>query len=99
MIGGVVVSLPEHRVTLGPNRVGLVLGVVLGGMHLVWALLVAAGVAQDLMDFIFRLHFIRPVYFVEAFDPLRALGLVVLSAASGYCIGAVFALFWNRMRR
>lgn len=99
MIGEVIVSVPKHSGAIAPNRAGLVLGAIVGGIHLLWALLVAAGVAQDLTDFIFRLHFIRPVYVVDAFDPLRAAGLVLLSAASGYCIGAVFAFLWNRIRR
>jgi hypothetical protein len=63
--------------TIGLNATGLAVGSLLGGLHLLWALLVAIGMAQPLMDFIFWLHFIRSVYVIEAFDPLRAAGLVV----------------------
>lgn len=94
-----IVSVSEGRSTIGINRTGLVLGLVLGTMHLLWALLIAAGVAQAVMDFVFRLHFIQPVYVIEPFRLIRALALVLLAAASGYCIGAVFALFWNRFHR
>jgi hypothetical protein len=94
-----IVSVSESRSKIGINRTGLVLGLVLGTMHLLWALLVAAGVAQHVMDFIFRLHFIQPVYVIEPFDPLRALALVLLSACVGYGVGAVFALLWNRLHR
>ena len=38
------------------NEVGLVIGSLMGLFHLVWALLVAIGVAQALMDFIFNVH-------------------------------------------
>jgi hypothetical protein len=51
------------------------------------------------MDVIFRLHFIRPVYVIEPFSLIRALALVLLTAASGYCIGTVFAFLWNRFHR
>lgn len=94
-----VVAVSERPTTIGVKRTGLVLGLVLGAMHLAWALLVAAGVAQMATDFVFWLHFIRPVYVIEAFDPLRAVGLVLLTAACGYCIGAGFALLWNRLHR
>ena len=99
MTNELIVSVSENRSKIGANRAGLALGLVLGAMHLLWALLVAAGAAQPIMDFIFRLHFIRPVYVIERFDPVLALGLVLLTAASGYCIGAGFALLWNRFHR
>jgi hypothetical protein len=77
------------------NSSGISLGLVFGGLHLLWALLVASGVAQPLMDFVFWLHFIRPVYVIEGFDPLRAAGLVLFTATEGYGIGASFAIVWN----
>ena len=94
-----IVSVSESRSKIGINRTGFVLGLVLGTIHLLWALLVAAGVAQLVMDFIFRLHFIQPIYVIEPFSLIRALALVLLTAACGYCIGAVFALLWNRSHR
>lgn len=94
-----IVAVSEGRSRIGINRTGLVLGLVLGTMHLLWALLVAAGVAQAVMDFVFRLHFIRPIYVIEPFSIVQALALVLLTAACGYCIGAVFALLWNRFHR
>lgn len=81
------------------NATGMALAVVTGAIHLVWAVLVAAGVGQRLVDIAFRLHFIRPAYVTDAFDPLRAILLVLLSAAAGYALGAIFALVWNRLPR
>jgi hypothetical protein len=77
---------------LDVGRAGLILGVLLGGLHLPWALLVASGWAQPLMDFIFWLHFIKPIYVIEGFAPLRAASLVLLTGTIGYAIGGACAL-------
>ena len=84
---------------LGVGRAGLALGLLLGGLHLIWALLVASGWAQPLMDFLFWLHFIKPVYVIEGFAPLRAAGLVLLTGTIGYAVGGAYALLWNRMHQ
>jgi hypothetical protein len=95
-----VIGLERHRrKTIGLNKAGLVSALLLGGFHLMWALIVASGFAQPMVDFIFWLHFIRPIYVIEAFDPLRAAGLVLLTAIVGYAIGSALALLWNRVHR
>lgn len=80
-------------------RAGLVLGAVLGGWHLCWSALVAVGWAQPVIDFIFWIHFIKPVYVVEAFDVTRAIVLILVTAAIGFVIGAAFAFLWNVMQK
>ena len=92
-----IISSPHSK--LGVNRAGLVLALLLGGMHFIWALLVAVGWAQPLMDFVFWLHFIRPVYVIEGFDLLRAGGLVLLTGMIGYAMGSAYAFLWNRLHR
>lgn len=77
------------------NKLGLVFGSAFGLWHLVWALLVAFGIAQGLLDFVFRLHFIQPVYVVTAFQPLLAVGLIVLTTVLGYTIGWIAGAIWN----
>lgn len=94
-----VAVVSDRRSTIGVKKTGLVIALVLGGMHLGWALLVAVGVAQVVSNFLFRLHFIQPVFVIHPFEPLRALGLVLLSAAIGYCIGVMIALIWNSLHR
>ena len=81
----------------GPQRTGLVLGALLGGWHLLWAIIVAAGWGQSLIDFIFWIHFLNPVFVVEPFSLGRAIALVLVTAAIGYFIGLAGAVLWNRV--
>ena len=82
-----------------PNKVGLVIGALIGGWHLVWSLLVLVGCAQPILDFIFWAHMIKPVYFVKPFDPLAATALIVITASIGYLFGFLRAVIWNRLHR
>jgi len=84
-------------VTIRPDRTALILAILLGSWHLVWALLVAAGWAQPLIDFIFWIHFVKPVYVIQKFNIGIALLLVGITAAIGYVIGWIFAVFWNKL--
>jgi hypothetical protein len=76
-------------------KVGLVLGIVLGGWHLCWSLLVALGWAQPVIDFVFWMHFIKPIYVIEPFEIVRAAILILITACIGFVIGSVFAWVWN----
>jgi hypothetical protein len=82
-----------------PNKIGLVIGALIGGWHLFWSLLVAVGWAQPFIDFIFWAHMIRSIYAVKAFEPVAALTLIVITSVIGYVFGCVGAVLWNRMHR
>lgn len=82
-----------------PHKVGLVLGAFLGSWHLLWSLLVALAWAQPLMDFIFWIHFINPVYHIGVFDAGRAAMLIIVTAAIGYAMGFAGAHLWNRIHK
>ena len=86
-------------VAINPVRSGLAVGAVVGLWHLTWSLLVAFGWAQRVIDFVFWMHFIKPVYVVEAFDPATAMVLIAITSTVGYIIGAVFGLIWNSVHR
>ena len=79
-----------------PARAGVVLALLFAAWHLLWSLLVAVGAAQPILDFIFRLHFITPVYTVGTFNAGTAALLIVVSATIGFAIGWTFGVLWNR---
>lgn len=85
--------------TIRPIRAGLVFAMLLGGYHLMWSLLVAIGWAQALIDFIFRIHFIKPVYVIEQFNAGTALLLVAVTSAIGYIVGWSFGVLWNKLHK
>ena len=82
-----------------PNKVGLVIGALIGGGHFVWSVLVLLGWAQPIIDFVFWAHMIKPVYLVKPFDPVAAVALIVITAVIGYIFGFVGAVIWNRLHR
>lgn len=85
--------------TIRPHMAALIVAILLGGWHLLWSVLVAVGWAQPLIDFIFWLHFIRPVYVVERFNIGIALLLIGITATIGYAIGWSFAMLWNKLHK
>jgi hypothetical protein len=82
-------------INLNPHKTGLVVGATLGLWHLVWSILVAAGLAQMLLDFVLQLHMIHLTLQVGPFDLVTAVGLVVVTSAIGYLVGFVLASIWN----
>ena len=80
-----------------PRRAGIAVAVLLGGIHLGWSFLVAVGWAQPLLDFLYRLNFVRPVDEVLPFNAGTALMLVLVTAMTGFATGWAFATVWNRI--
>lgn len=84
---------------LDSNQVALTLGLLVGGLHLVWSVLVALGLAQGLLDFIFWVHMLANPYQVTGFDITKAGMLVVITFAVGYGVGYLFAHVWNKVHK
>ena len=82
---------------ISPNKAGLLLGALAGTWHLLWSALVLVGWAQPVIDFIFWIHFIKPVYLIEPFNTGIAIVLIVATAATGYIIGFFAGVLWNRI--
>ena len=80
-------------------RTGVIFGLFLAFFHAVWAGLVAAGLAQKVIDFIFWAHFIAPPYQIEPFEVTRAAILVGITFLAGLTFGVVGGAFWNMSTR
>lgn len=80
---------------LNGNKVALTFGLFIGGWHLVWSLLIVAGLAQMLLDFIFWAHMIANPYKVTGFTLTQSLTLIVVTFIIGYIGGLIFAKVWN----
>lgn len=85
--------------TLPSHKTGLALGGIFAALHLFWSVLVALGVAQFVIDWIFLLHFIQPPFTIRPFDLLLAAALVVVTFIVGYVVGYAFALLWNKLHK
>ena len=83
--------------SLDPYRTALVLAALVGGWHLLWSALVLLGWAQPVIDFVFWIHFLKPVYVVEQFEIGRSLILIAVTAAVAGTVGYCFALLWDRI--
>lgn len=84
---------------INANKAGGVLAALMGGWHLMWALLVAVGWAQPVINFIFWLHFIKPIYAIAPFEVGTALLLIAITTVLGYAFGFVFGVIWNKLHK
>lgn len=84
---------------LSKNKSGLALGGLLGLFHALWCVLVVAGAAQWLLDFVFKLHFLNNPYVVGQFNLALGASLVVVTFVVGYVVGWVLTLLWNSMHK
>jgi len=80
-------------------KAGIGLGFVFGAWHLCWSILVALKLAQPVIDFVFWMHFIKPVYVIEPFDLTRAIILIAITSGVGFVFGSLFALIWNSLHK
>ena len=80
-----------------PSYLGMVGASLAIAWHSCWSLLVAMGLAQPVLDFMFWAHFIKPVYIVEPFQLDRVAVLLFVSGVVGYGVGAFLAAAWNAM--
>lgn len=80
---------------INPKKAGMVLGGFLGLWHLAWSALVALGLAQWLLDTVFNLHMVKPVFMVQLFNLGTAVMLVVIASLVGCVAGWVLAMLWN----
>jgi hypothetical protein len=82
---------------LDKEKTALSLGIFFGLVHLVWAVLVLLipGSLQTFLNWIYGVHFLNNPFFVTGFNLVSAVFLVLVTFASGYVFGWVFAEVWN----
>lgn len=82
---------------LNVKKTALTLGSFAAFVHLVWAVLVAVGVGQGLVNWKLNMHFLSAPYTVLPFDIVNAVLLIVLAFVGGAVFGAILATLWNSM--
>jgi hypothetical protein len=82
---------------INPLKVGFAFGFLLAVWHACWALLVAMGWAQPVLDFILWAHFLKLTVQVQPFDTHQASLLVGATAILGFLMGVIIALAWNAL--
>jgi thiamine transporter ThiT len=75
----------------------LLLGMLFGVIHLSWLILVYLKYAQVFLDFIYWVHFIKPIFEVQSFDMGRALILLALTVSVGAVLGYVLSKLFNTL--
>jgi len=81
---------------ISKNKTGLTFGFLVSFIHLVWSILVALGIAQALLNFIFNMHMLSMPTVVMPFNLVKAIGLIVVTFVVGYIFGWLMAFFWNK---
>ena len=84
---------------INPFKVGLAVGGLTGTFHLLWAALVALGLAQPVIDFICWIHFVKPICVINPFNFSTALILVAVTSIIGYAMGLFLAVAWNFLQK
>lgn len=79
------------------HAVGLTAGALVGSMHVGWAVMVALGYAQGLLDWVYRLHFLDDPFTVMEFQMQNAVMLVVVTTLVGYVAGYAGTWVWNKV--
>ena len=85
---------------LNVHKSGLVGAAMLGGVHVLWSVLVFLGWAQWWINFSSWAHMLKtaPVH-VGSFDGTAAVTVIVVAGCIGYGIGYAFATVHNKVYR
>jgi len=84
---------------LNDNTIAMIFGLLLGGWHLIWSILILIGLAQPFLNFIFWIHMLSVPVTVKAFTITQSLILILVTFVIGYVVGWAFAFLWNALRK
>lgn len=83
---------------MSKNKLGLIVGIFFGLIHLVWSFAVAIipYETESFMNWILRIHHIDiPFIIITPFVFVNALMLIVITFAIGYILGWILAWIFN----
>ncbi len=75
------------------------LGGFLALWHALWSVLVLLGLAQGLLDFIYKIHFLNNPFVIAGFDVRKAVVLIIVTGVIGYVVGWVCSWLWNKLHK
>lgn len=81
--------------TLNVKQTALAVGLTAAFFHALWAIAVAAGFAQQWLNFKLANHFVIIEAGIAQFSLMTALIAVIMCFVAGAVIGGVFATIWN----
>lgn len=79
-----------------PLRLACTLGTAFAALHVVWALLVALGWAQSMVNASLRLHMLSTPVRVASFDLVTAISLIVVTGVVGGLVGWFAGMVWEQ---
>lgn len=77
------------------NRVGLSLGIFFVIIHGLWIIIVGAGWAQDLINWMLRLHFVENPHTLLPFNIVTGIIGLITAFIMGYITGWIFVYIYN----
>lgn len=83
--------------SVNTNKLGLVFAVLMGGVHVIWSIVVFFGLGQPLLNFIFWAHMVSVPFHVGLFSMTASLSLIAIMSALGYLVGCIVGMVWNKV--
>ena len=80
------------------NKIALAVGLYIAVIHALWAVVVAIGVGESYLNWIFPLHFINNLYSVMDFSIMNATLLVIVAFIGGYLATWLFIALMKLMK-
>ena len=80
-------------------KAGLVVGLLMALFHLVWSVLVITGVAQVVLDWIYKMHFLNNPFLIQPFDLATAGMLLLMTFVVGFVFGWFLGFFFNILHK
>lgn len=81
------------------TKSALIGGLSLASLHLFWVLIIVSGFAQQLLDWVFKLHMLSSPFQVQPFNIGYAATLLLITFLVGCLYGVVFELIRGLLKR